>query len=553
MITLYNRHPHIIHCISILILIAVLFCKVSGHEFLINWDDVDYITQNPLIRDITVANLKQIFFYPFYSVYAPLHILSYMFDYAIWGLNPAAFKIINVVMHAACAIVFYHLLLRLHLNDIQAFIATLLFSIHPVQVESVVWASERKSMLSLLFFLGAWFAWDIWNRDDVRNRYRWYLFSLACFTLSLISKPITVILPCILIAQELFLNDKKITINTMKPMIPYMLLSGGFILLLLTTAKGAGGGTVPYHGGSFGISAMNMIPVFSRYLWLLVMPTNLCLIYNAPLKSSPDSAILVYALILLLFIITWLWLGKRKPVYFFWLSIYIVGLLPVSNIIPIVTLMNDRYLYYPMLGIAPFMVLAGSDALKFFKIRNALLPVILSMLVITFLSVLTWQRVDVWKNSLTLWKDTMTKAPPGTWYETSTNTNFIKEGYVEALIVEATRLNSEGRLDEAQQHCLTALSFAPDDYNALGLLAGIYMENNKPLEARPYLLQLVKNYSGSEAAHLYLGVNYGMTGEKERAAEQFRIVIRINPKNQRALQGLNDVMSTPVFEISTEK
>src|SRR6185369_11771833 len=153
-------------------------------------------------------------------------------DYAIWGMNPAAFKLINVVLHAACAIIFYRLLLRLGLTDVQAFIASLLFAIHPVQVESVAWASERKSMLSLLFFLAAWFSWDVWNRDTVRTKNGWYIFSLACFTLALCSKPIVVILPCIMITQEFFLNRKRITMHTLKSMVPYLILSGSFVALL---------------------------------------------------------------------------------------------------------------------------------------------------------------------------------------------------------------------------------------------------------------------------------------------------------------------------------
>lgn len=551
--SLYTRHTHIIHGAAILILIAVLYCKVVGHDFLINWDDVDYITQNSLIRDINVSNLKSIFLAPYNGNYAPLHILSYMFDYTIWGLNPAAFKIVNVLLHAASALIFYQLLRRLGLTDVQAFIAALLFAIHPVQVESVAWASQRKNTLSLFFSLAAWFSWDVWNRNEDHNKHRWYIFSLIGFTLALASKPIAVILPFFLITQEFALNGKRITINTIKWLLPYLILFGIFIALTIVAHEGPGGGSVPYHGGSFAITAMNMLPVFSRYLLLLFLPTNLTIIYNAPLKSSLDISILASGLILLIFIVAWLWLIKRNPKYFFWLTIFVIGLLPVSNIVPITTLMNDRYLYFPMLGIAPFIVLVGDDAFKLFKTKNVLLPAAVTMVVITFLSFMTWKQVDVWKNSLTLWKDAITKAPPGTWYETSTKTDFIKEGYAESLIVEATRLNTEGMLLEAQQLCLTALSYEPDNYNALGLLADSYMKDNKPLEARSYLLRLVDNYPGSEAAHFYLGQNYAMTDEKENAAQQFRIAIKINPRNQRALQSLTDLASTPAYGIKMDK
>lgn len=542
--SIYTRHPHFTQCSTILIFISILYCKVIGQEFLINWDDVDYITQNPLIRIINIANLKEIFLSPYNGNYAPLHILSYMFDYAVWGLNPAAFKIVNVLMHAASALIFYRLLIRLGLSNVQAFTASLLFAIHPVQVESVAWASQRKNTLSMLFFLGAWFSWDVWNRNKDTGKGGWYVLSLVCFTLALCSKPIAVVLPCFLLAQEYALNRKRITLNTIQWMAPYLLLLGSFIVLTLVAHKSPGGGTVPYHGGSFAITAMNMLPVFTRYLSILFVPTDLTIIYNAPLKLSPDISIIVSGLILLLFLTAWIRLRKRNPSYFFWLTIAVTGMLPVANIIPITTLMNDRYLYYPMLGIAPFIVVSGNDLFKRFMAQNVRIPAAVTMAAILCLSLITWKQVDIWENSLTLWKNAFTKAPPGTWYENSSNTNFIKEGYVESLIVEATRLNRAGKLFDAQQLCLTAVFHDPKNYNALGLLAGIYMKQDKPFEARPYLLQLVDTYPASDTAQLYLGRNYVMTGEKENAIKHFRVAIRINPRNQSALQSLNDLTSS---------
>jgi hypothetical protein len=103
-------------------------------------------------------------------------------------------------------------------------------------------------------------------------------------------------------------------------------------------------------------------------------------------------------------------------------------------------LMNS---YYPMLGMAPFVVLAADDAFKRCKITKFLLPAGVSFVVIATFSIMTWKQIDVWRNSLALWEDAMSKAPPGTWYEKSSNTNFIKEGYVESLIVEATRLTTK--------------------------------------------------------------------------------------------------------------
>jgi 4-amino-4-deoxy-L-arabinose transferase-like glycosyltransferase len=539
--TYLSSNPHLVNCTILLILVVGIYLKVTGHEFLINWDDVDYITTNDDIQGFTLQHVKNVFTKYYAGNYAPVHLMSYMVDYSVWGMNPAAFKMTNVILHASCTLTFYLLLVRLGLTIPQAFLASALFAVHPVQVESVAWASQRKNPLSLLFFLASWHSWLTWKNDESRNRGLWYAGSLILFTLALLSKSVAVLLPFFLLAQELILDRQPFARKMLTTKIPYIVLAVACLVVTLASQKGEGGGLVAYHGGSFGLTMMNMLPVFSRYLILLVFPFGLTFIYNSPLKTFPDLSIFLSGMVLILFTITWLRLRKPHPVHFFWLTLFVVALLPVSNILPLVTMMNDRYLYYPMLGIAPFAVLSLKAAAERFKMPFLPIPAIVALALIGVLSAASWRQVDIWKNSLTLWADALSKAREGTWYESTRNTNFIREGYVESLVVDATRRKTEGNREAAKRDCLLALTYEPANYDALGLLSVLYIEGNKPLMARPYLVRLVKTRSSSDAAHSLLGLSYFMTDEIAKAKEQFKIARDINPQNTLAATNLKEI------------
>ena len=144
------------HIFALLILSGVTFAlywQALGHNFLIYWDDNGYVTRNLTIQRVTWENIKTAFTSLYMGNYAPVQILSYMFDYSIWGMRPAGFIFTNILIHIANGILFYYLLTRLSWQRLTACAAALIFLIHPVQVESVVWVSERKNVLSMLFFL----------------------------------------------------------------------------------------------------------------------------------------------------------------------------------------------------------------------------------------------------------------------------------------------------------------------------------------------------------------------------------------------------------------
>ena len=154
--SLLNRHGR---NVSLFLLIAATFAvygQILGHGFISNWDDSAYVTDNPFAQKITWSNLRTIFSTYFVGNYAPVQMFSYMLDYAVWGGWAGGFLLTNLVVHTSNGLLFFRLLSRLHSDHLMAFFGSAVFLLHPVQVESVAWVSQRKNLLAMLFFLVAW-------------------------------------------------------------------------------------------------------------------------------------------------------------------------------------------------------------------------------------------------------------------------------------------------------------------------------------------------------------------------------------------------------------
>lgn len=138
--------------LGVILLVTFLLYLCSLPKQFTNWDDPEYILNNPLIRSLNLTNLNRILTEPYFANYAPVTLLSYALDYRFFGLNATAYHVHNVVLHLACTVALYFLLFKLGLSKRVVLLSVFLFAIHSVNVESVSWASERKNLLASLFF-----------------------------------------------------------------------------------------------------------------------------------------------------------------------------------------------------------------------------------------------------------------------------------------------------------------------------------------------------------------------------------------------------------------
>lgn len=463
-----------------------------GHEFLTGWDDPTYVTKNEAIRGINVEHIRTAFTTYYVGNYAPMQILSYMLDYSLWGMKASGFLFTNIFFHAASGIMLYLILARIYRQRVWIFLAALLFLLHPVQVESVVWISQRKNVLAMFFFLFSWYGYIVYSESKGNRARVAYCASLATFSIALLAKSVTVILPLVLLLHNLCFRERLQRQGFLTRLIPYTVIAGAVALLALQSQSPEfdGGRVHAYYGGSLLNTAFTMLPVLARYLGMLLFPIHLSAWYDPPIRSDIDMSVALSGLMLIALVGAGAVLWQRKRDLCFWYILFFIGLIPVSQIVPLTTLMNDRYLYFPMLGAAPFvcaLLLPSATTAVLPPGRQLAMAAVLTIAVM-LCAVATLYRSTVWKDSVTLWRDTVVKAP---------SVHLVHHGLGCALL-------QAGSLDEA----IAELTIA--------------MQLN----------------SGNVETYNQLGIAYGKKGEFDKAIALFEAALKLDPASEPVRKNL---------------
>lgn len=504
--------------IPLLVLVLVslaVFCRALGHDFLINWDDRQYVLDNEVVRGFSLDHLKTAFTTFFVGNYAPLHLLSYMLDYHMWGLKASGYILTNILLHTMNGMLFYLLLRRITGERVWIFAAALIFLIHPLQVESVAWVSQRKNLLAMLFFLMSLFLYCDYRRSEGTKTSLLYLLSLTAFILSLLAKSVVVILPMVLILFDICILNRRDLKGLFFDKIPFIAIAALFCAVAVESqSMQFQGGRASWHGGTPYATFLTMLPVLASYLRMLAWPLNLSAFYDVPIRTSVDGKVAMSALLVIILIIAGVLLYKRRRTLFFWYALFFIGLIPVSQIVPIVTLMNDRYIYFPMLGAAAFigMVTWGDRGWSDFSLspNDMAVPVIFLTLTVSMAAV-SFKRVGVWRDSATLWGDAVRKSP---------NLALTRDSYGEGLL-------QKGKIDEAIGQFQIALSLT---------------------EVRGGMKWDTGERKSRAETHNNLGTAYGMKGMTDAAIDQFSTAIRLNPDFAKAYYNLgNGLMNKGMF------
>jgi len=516
------------HLVPVFVLSGVTFIVYAGclgHDFLLNWDDRPYVVENETIRGITWGHVKDAFTHFYVGNYAPLHIVSYMLDHALWGLRPGGFIFTNVLIHAMNGILFYVLVFRMDRRKAVGFLAAFIFLFHPVQVESVAWVSERKNLLSMFFFLSSFHLYISYRNAERPRSAFFYCSSVFAFVLALLSKPVAIILPLVLFLYDLCYLEKSGRKSWITNKVPFLLAAVAALFIALKSQ-------MPEHEGgriSYAIEGprgvfYTMLTVLVRYVKIIFWPTELSPLYMPPMKVRMDAAVAGSLLFVVVLIVLGYYLYRRRKELFFWYALIFAALLPVSQIVSIVTLMNDRYLYFPMLGAAAsYGMLALPAAGQAYDLRRRSITLILVLLVMP-LPWLSWQRASVWSNDTSLWSDATRKTPgsPLAW-------NGLGMSYVET-----------GRPEEAAAAFLKALAIDPDYMLALNNIGALYNSRGKISAARPFLLKVTGLFPEDVNGLMNLGINYSLAHDFQDAEQTFKRVLALKPQFPPALALLGD-------------
>ena len=483
-----------------------------------NWDDDAYVTNNLTLRN--VQGLSQIWGrLTATPQYYPLVYTSFWLEYHLWGLNPLGYHVVNVLLHTLAAILLWRVLVRLQLPG--AWLAAGIFAAHPVAVESVAWVTERKNVLSGVFYFGAALAYLRWHdarttdhRNDGLGSFVIYVLSLALVICALFSKTVTASLPAALLLV-MWWKHGRIAGRDVWPLLPFFVAGGALGLVtawLERTHVGA-------NGPEWALSFWDRCLIAGRALWFyagkLFWPANLTFIYP---RWQIDPGIwwqwLFPAAAIALVMILWsvrtrIGRGPLAAVLFFAGTLF--PALGFANIYPMrYSFVADHFQYLASAGL---IVLATAGLIRLFR------PVPLAaVLVPLLLAVLTWKQSAIYADQKTLWLDTLAKNPAG-WMA---HNNL------------GTVLESEGRIDEALSHYEDAVRLKPDHAEAHNNLGNTLYKKGRTDAAINEYRQAIRLKPDYAIAYGNLGTALGATGRNDEAMKQLQESIRLDPRDGRA-------------------
>lgn len=485
-----KRAQILIYFVIIIITFFTYFNSLQN-EFIDYWDDNTYITGNELIKSLNFSTLKLIFSSTFFTEYYPINLLSYTIDYHFWGLNPLGYRITNVFLHSINAILIFSIIFTITNRLFSSFVTATIFIIHPVNVESVAWLAERKNILSFLFFLVSFYLYI----KHKKNRY-YYWGSIITYTFAFLSKSSVVMFPFILLLYDFCFTKNSLQVKIINK-IPFLIITIIASIIVILGSEGSPSFEA-YHGNLYP-RLLTTLRIFTSYVEKVFIPTNLNNFYVNYISSSILGLEIIIS-ILALSIITFCTYKchKQEIAIFFCIMWFFINLIPVSNIIPIPHWMADRYLYFPSFGFSLFIAVVFEKILqscKTFKNSGKLKTVTIAFLImlLAFYSTLTILRNRVWKDSITLWEDSVKKDPNGALAHTYLGGSYMKRGHKDKAVVEfkkALQINpkragawanlayidiSNGQLEEAFKKIRVALYFEANNYEAHNALGMYYM------------------------------------------------------------------------------
>lgn len=499
----------------------------------VNWDDQRYVYENVLIRSLDLSFLKTIFTTIQVSNWHPLTMLSYAADFALWGEAPFGYHLENVILH--CVNTFLAGLLAARLVStrgwgrasvfVAALATALLFGLHPMHVESVAWISERKDVLSGLFFFLSLLAYLGYQNG---KPLRLYVLTFVFFILALWSKPMAVTLPVALLIIDIFPlgRAREGIIRLLLEKAPFFAAS--IAIAVITIAAQSGSGALrSLETDPLGLRVLTAFRGFAFYLWKLVLPVDLAPYYPNPLERTlvnPEYWGSIAIFIVLTIGALYAFRKGRKAPLAAW-AFFVVTLLPVIGIIQVGRqAAADRYIYIP--AIALFVVVGGLLSSLIEKRRAALYPVVAGIISLSAIfSFLTVRQTGIWKDSVTLWSHEIDIYPMtvpmaynsrGQAFHAGGELQRAIEDYSASITLnpfDALPYNNRGlayeglgRMDDAINDYTKAISLDGSFFNAYNNRGIAYGQAGRFNEAIDDFTAALKINTGSSSAYLNRGL-----------------------------------------------
>ncbi|PYV52431.1 MAG: hypothetical protein DMG96_00490 [Acidobacteria bacterium] len=520
-------------CLLLIAATLVVFNRVNQNSF-VNFDDDRYITENLHVRaGLSWETVRWAFSSLEQANWHPLTWLSHALDCQLFRLSRAGHHYVNLLLHAVNAMLLFMILQRATGFTWRSFAVAAFFALHPINVESVAWASERKNVLSMLFFLLALGAYDWYVRKPELRR---YLVVAALFALGLMAKPQVITFPFVLLLWDYWPLRRvgsphelsnKVALRRVSSLIieklPLFALSAASAIITMK-AQSAGGAVRSDLEYPFSVRLGNALLAYARYLGRAVWPSDLAAMYPHPGESlqawQPVAAALLLGLISAgmwaarqrrYLLVGWLWfLGTLVPM---------IGLVQVGG-----QAMADRYAYLPFIGLFVMVCWGAADWAQHTHLP-AYRPAAVVIFVLAAFSLLTYLQIGYWRDSVTLWSHALQV----------TSRNFVAEDSLgEALV-------NEGRYDEAIPHFRSAVEInSRDPLGHLNICAYEQQHENfsRAIEHCRMVLRFTPDTGLQANAYTNLGGAYRKVGDTSHAKASYEAALRLTPQNPTALMGM---------------
>jgi tetratricopeptide (TPR) repeat protein len=517
------------------------------------WDDDVYVTNNELLT--APDGLRRIWFsLDSPSQYFPLVYTTFRVEHALWGLNPTGYHWVNLLLHVANALLVWAVLARLRVPG--AWLAGAIFALHPVQVESVAWITERKNVLMAFFFLLTLLAWIAFIHERTKRPWRFYGLALILYLLALSAKTTACTLPAALFLI-LWLQKKPISWKRIFQIVPFFVLGIAMGLLAMWWER--------YHQGTSRalftfLSPIERVLVASRAVWFylskLIWPSNLTFIY--PQWDIAPTHLLDYA---------WLLAGVVLCVAIYFLrryvgrSVEVATMFFVATLSPVLgfimlytfryTFVADHYQYLACIGpiaLASAGLVNLADSFK--NGRTLILSAALCLVAI--LAVLTRRQSGMYADIEALWRTTLARNPSCWMAHNNLGIVLFQKGQLDEAITHyrttlqmqpnfwdadynlGSALLGKGEVDEAIFYCDRAVAMEPNDPDAQVALGNALLQKKRIDDAIAHYQKAVAMRPDYFLAHYSLSRAFLEKGEIEAAISHCRAALLIQPENADA-------------------
>jgi tetratricopeptide (TPR) repeat protein len=546
--------------ILLVLCLLVVFGRIAGNDF-INFDDNGYITENYQIQQgIHLQTVQWALTTTYFSYWHPLTWMSHMLDWSLFGPNAAGHHMVSLLLHIGSAILLFLFLYKTTNSFWPAVFATAFFAIHPLRVESVAWASERKDVLNVFFIVACIYIYAFYAENNKLSR---YLFSLFLFVLAVMSKPMAVSLPFVLLLLDYWPLDRwKNTVQEktksksgslwrlIGEKIPFLGIAVA-VSIAAFLAQSREGTVASLSSAKILTRVSNAMVSYAAYLEKIFWPMKLAVFYPYDHTVSPGNVMISGTILCIITLIVLYFMKKMSFLFVGWF-LYLGTLVPVIGLVQVGSQsMADRYTYLPAVGMAVMAAWGIPSLVRNKKIRKyILLPV--GVLVIVLFASMTWQQCGYWKNSVTLFShslnvtknNALASSQLGLAYYEENRDQEALECFTNAIQLEPhqdSAYNNRGAIYLKHRHYEQALAdfnqaiaFNASYAKAYNNRANLYVQTAQYPLALNDLNMAIRFSPEYVLAYFNRGIIFNQMGQSKKAIEDFSKVLLLNPNHTGA-------------------